>query len=349
MIRKVLASPPRLTSWLASALLVVVGGFAVAAPLSDVGRSSATGSEPLAVEAKIPLGDVQGRIDHLAFDPTRGRLYVAELHNNSVGIVDLKTRRVIRTVSGFDEPQGIAYEPSTDTVYVANGGEGSVNIYRAESFAALSKIELGDDADNLRVDPTAQRVYVGYGEGALAVIDPATRTRIADIPLKGHPESFQLDPAGTRIFVNVPDAQEIAVVARDMRRQIASWPTGDLRANYPMTLDGSKHEVITIFRRPPRVERFQMRDGRRLAGIDVCADSDDVFVDHSRHLLYVICGEGFVDAFDTSGGKYTRVGRLQTSSGSRTGLSVAELDRLVVAIQANDGEPAAIWVLRPAR
>jgi DNA-binding beta-propeller fold protein YncE len=343
MLRKPLVPTP----CLALVLTIVLANESVAEAPDLAGPDAASGTGPLTVEARIPLGDVEGRIDHLAFDAKRARLYVAELGNDTIGVVDLKARRVIRTAGGFDEPQGIAYEPSTDTVYVANGGDGSVAVFRAGDFAAVGRIELGDDADNVRVDSTAGRVYVGHGDGALAVIDPATRTKVADIPLKGHPESFQLDPAGTDIFVNVPDAGEIAVVARDVRRQTASWPTGKLRANYPMTLDGSRNEVITIFRRPPRLERFQMRSGRSLAGTEVCADSDDVFADPERHRLYVICGEGFVDTFDTSGEEYTRAGRLQTSSGSRTGLYVAELDRLLVAIRASDKEPAAVWILRP--
>src|SRR5581483_7198874 len=74
---------------------------------------------PLTLEMKIPLGEVAGRIDHLAFDPMRERVYIAELGNASVGIIDLKAHRVLRTVAGFEEPQGIGYEPTTDTVYVA--------------------------------------------------------------------------------------------------------------------------------------------------------------------------------------------------------------------------------------
>ena len=119
----------------------------------------------LTVDVKIPLGDIAGRIDHLAYDSARQRLYVAELGNDSVGIVDLKQRRLVRTVPGFEEPQGIAYEASTDTVYVANGGDGSLRLFRGADFSAIGTIDLGADADNVRVDPKAQRVYVGHGDG----------------------------------------------------------------------------------------------------------------------------------------------------------------------------------------
>ena len=322
----------------------VLGVVLTAAPLPVRGADAA----PLALEAKIPLGTVNGRIDHLAFDPKRGRLYLAELGNNSVGIVDLKTQRLIRTVPGFDEPQGIGYEPATDTVYVATAGDGSVRIFSGSDFAALGTIALGSDADNVRVDPMAHRVYVGYGEGALAVIDPVSRKRIGDIPLAGHPESFQLDAQSSRIFVNVPDAGHIAVVASDVNRQIGSWPTGNLRANFPLALDTVNGRVITVFRNAARLQGYEMRTGRRLGGLDVCMDSDDVFVDSLRHRLYVICGEGYIDVLRSADETYVRIARFTTSAQSRTGLFLAELDRLAVAIRASRNEGAALWLLRPS-
>ena len=307
----------------------------------------AADAPPLTLEAKIPLGDVSGRIDHLAFDPTRERLYVAELGNDSIGIVDLKARRVIRTVSGFDEPQGIGYAPGTDAVYVANGGDGSVRIFSGADFTLLGTIPLRKDSDNVRIDRAAKRVYVGYGDGALSVIDPVARKAIGDIPLKGHPESFQLDPAGESIFVNVPDAGHIAVISREKQQQVATWPTGDVHANYPLALDGEKSRVVAVFRRPPRLQTYDMRTGRALSAAEICTDSDDVFVDSKRQRIYVICGQGYVDALDSSSDAFARVGRLTTSDGSRTGLFVPDLDRLFVAIRAAHGETAAIWVARP--
>ena len=164
------------------------------------------------LEAKIPLGEVSGRIDHLGIDVKRQRLFVAELGNNSLGVVDLAAGKVLRTIAGLSEPQGVAYVPFADSVFVANAGDGSVRVLRGEDLAPIGRIELGDDADNVRVDAARNRVLVGYGKGALAVIDPASRTKTADIRLKAHPEGFQIDETGTQVFVNVPDAREIEVV-----------------------------------------------------------------------------------------------------------------------------------------
>src|SRR4029077_10147744 len=148
---------------------------------------------PLALEKKIPLGEVSGRIDHLAIDMKRQRLFVAELGNDSVGVVDLAAGEVLRTIPGMSEPQGVAYVPFADSVYVANGGDGSVRVLRGDDLAPIARIELGSDADNGRGAAQRNWVLVGYGKGALAVIDPATRTKAVDIPLAAHPEGFQID------------------------------------------------------------------------------------------------------------------------------------------------------------
>jgi YVTN family beta-propeller protein len=316
-----------------------------AALLTPVIALAQTAGARLVLEAKIPLGAVSGRIDHLGIDVKRQRLLVAELGNNSLGVVDLATGKVLRTIPGFSEPQGVAYEPFADSVYVANGGDGSVRVLRGADFAPLRRLELGDDADNVRVDAEHHRVLVGYGTGAFAVIDPATRTKTGEIRLKGHPESFQIDETGTQVFVNVPDAREI-VVADLAAGASRSLPTPDAGSNFPMAIDHQAHRVLVVFRSPPTLMALSSQDGHFMAKTSTCSDADDVFVDAKRRRVYVSCGEGVVDVFAADAAVYRRLVRVPTVSGARTSLFVPELDRLYVAVRARKGEPAAIWVFR---
>jgi DNA-binding beta-propeller fold protein YncE len=320
--------------------------FLAASLIGSATVTAQTADAPLVLETKIPLGQVSGRIDHLAIDAKRQRLFVAELDNNSLGVVDLAAGKVLRTVAGLREPQGVAYVPFADSVYVANAGDGSVRVLRGEDLAPIGRIELGEDADNVRVDPQRNRVLVGYGNGALAVIDPAARTKAADIRLKGHPESFQIDETGTKVFVNVPDARDIEIA--DLASQAnRSLPTQGAGSNFPMAIDGEAHRVLVAFRSPPTLMALSSQDGRVVAKIETCGDADDVFVDAKRHRVYVSCGEGVVDVLEQREAEYRRLARVPTVSGARTSLFVPELDRLFVAVRSRSGEPAAIWVFRP--
>ena len=303
-------------------------------------------SPPLILEAKIPLGEVSGRIDHLGIDGKRHRLFVAELGNNSVGVVDLATGRVLRRITGMSEPQGVAYVPFADSVFVANAGDGSVRVLRGEDLAPIGRIELGDDADNVRVDAAHKRVLVGYGKGALAVIDPVSLSKTADIHLKAHPEGFQIDETGTQVFVNVPDAREM-VVADLAIGSTGSLPTQGAGSNFPMAIDGEAHRFLVVFRSPPTLMAVSSQDGHVAAKVETCGDADDVFVDRKRRRVYVSCGEGAVDVLEPNESGYRRLARVATVSGARTSLFVSELDRLFVAVRATSHEPAAIWVFRP--
>ena len=315
--------------------------------LASIAASRAADSAGLELESKISLGEVRGRIDHLAIDLNRQRLFVAELGNNSVGVVDLRARKTIRTLTQLEEPQGIGYVPSTDTVYIANARDGSVRLFQGVDLALVGQIELGADADNVRVDDAAHRVFVGYGSGALAVIDASARRKILDIRLKAHPESFQLDPASQRIFVNVPEAHEIAVVDSGANRQVAAWSTDSLHANFPMVLDKPHDRVLAIFRHPAKMAVFDAQDGRIVTSIGTCADADDVFFDAKRNRIYVSCGEGFLQVFAVQGAHYEDLGRVVTAAGARTSLFVPGMDRLLLAVRAVAGIPASIWVFQP--
>lgn len=318
--------------------------------LAMAGMTTATASAaepPLVLEAKIPLGAVAGRIDHLAVDLDRQRLFVAELGNDSVGVVDLKTRTLIHRISGLKEPQGLGYVAGTNTLYVANAGDGSVRLYRGEDFAALGRIDLGEDADNVRVDDGHGRVWVGYGDGALAALDAQSNRKIMDIPLKAHPESFRLNTTGAKIYANVPEAGQIAILDTSAGKQVGSIETHGARSNFPMALDPEKERILSVFRNPPRLIAFSMSDGRSVATSDVCSDADDVFLDAKRRRVYVSCGAGAIDILGDQNDHYQRIGHVATVGGARTSLYLPELDRLYVAARASGGEPAAIWVFRP--
>jgi YVTN family beta-propeller protein len=325
---------------------------ALTSALAILGTVSDAFTEPaeaarLQLEAKIALGNVRGRIDHMAVDLKRQRLFVAELGNDSVGIVDLANRKVISRISGLKEPQGVGYEPSTDTLYVANAGDGSVRLFEGDNYKSAGQIELGSDADNIRVDAAAKRVFVGYGSGGLAVIDPSTRSKVANISLTAHPESFQIDPDTSQVFVNVPDVRGITVVDRVSQKQIGKWPLADRGANFPMALDPARRQILVVFRAPAELGVFSMTDGKPIATIETCGDADDLFIDAKRARVYVSCGAGFVDVLEAKEASYRRIARIPTVSGARTSFFVPEMDRLIVAVRASSGEPAAIWIFRP--
>jgi len=114
-----------------------------------------------------------------------------------------------------------------------------------------------------------------------------------------------------------------------------------------MALESSGDGLWVAFRSPPRLVRFDTRQGKATLSLNTCGDSDDVFLDGPRRRVYVICGSGTVEVWEQAGASYTRIASLPTAPGARTGLFVPDLDRLFIATQAIPGQPASIMVFRP--
>ena len=300
---------------------------------------------PLTLVGAIDLPRVEGRIDHLAVDLAAQRLYVAALGNNTVEVLDVKSNTHVKSLPGFREPQGIAVVPDGKLVAVANGQGEGVQFLDAADFHPVRAVRLGDDSDNVRYDAAAHRVFVGFGAGALASVTPGDGKLLGEAKLAGHPESFQLERAGSRVFVNVPDANQIVVVDRTAMKVAATWPVVTAKANFPMALDEANHHVFIGCRRPAKVLVYDTTTGKESGSFDIVGDTDDLFFDAARKRLYVSGGEGFVDVLqEQEAGRFSRVAHIATAAGARTSLFVPEQSRLYLAVPHRGTQKAEIRI-----
>jgi outer membrane protein assembly factor BamB len=174
---------------------------------------------------------------------------------------------------------------------------------------------------------------VGYGEGGLAAIDPESGKQVADIKLDAHPESFQLETNGKRIFVNVPNAGHVAVVDRETGTVIEKIPMKEARANFPMALDEADHRLFIGCRKPAELLVLDMETGKTVASVDIVGDTDDLFYDAANKRIYVSGGEGRVTVISqVSADNYDVAGQVATAPGARTSFFVPETGTLYVAV-----------------
>jgi DNA-binding beta-propeller fold protein YncE len=317
-----------------------VGGF-----VSFILLAYGQGNPPLRLVQAIPLVMVDGRIDHMSADVKGHRVFVAALGNNTLEVVDLAQGKQIRSVSGLREPQGVAYVPEFDQVVVANGDDGTVRTFDAKSLTMVSSVKLGDDADNIRYDSAAARVVVGYGAGALGFLDARTHKLVGTVKLSAHPESLQIEKSRPRIYVNVPNANQIAVVDSAKQAVITTWPVGQYRANFPMALDEDHHRLFIGTRSPARLVVIDTESGKQITALNISGDTDDVFFDQNNKRIYVSAGEGNIDVINQmDADHYQSLAKVATASGARTSLFVPELHSLVLAVPHRGSQEAALRV-----
>ena len=315
-------------------VIVAVGNYLAVAQSGDA---------RIKLKQTIPLPGVEGRIDHFAFDTAGDRLFVCALGNNTVEVLDLRKGERIRSIAGLGAPQGVAYIPQLDHVFVANDKGGVCKIHDGKSFRQIGELNFKDDADNVRYDDATQKVYVGFGNGGIGIIDATQGKMIGSISLSAHPEAFELEKNGKRIFVNVPSARHVVVIDRDNGQVVATWKTDLAFGNFPMALDEANHRLLIGCRIPSKLVVLNTDSGDIVAKIDISGDADEVFYDGKRHRIYAICGSGKIDIIEqTDPNTYKALTKVNTADGARTGLFVPERDTLFVAVPHHGSQKAEI-------
>jgi len=304
----------------------------------------------------IALTKVEGRMDHLGIDVKGQRLFATAFDNHTLEVIDLKSGRQIHTIPGLDEPQGAYFDRETNRLFVACGGDGTVKIFDGSTFQLMQTVTLDLDADNVRYDARGKHIVVGFGGekflagkvtrpgggGALEVLDLMGK-KVAEIPTDAHPESFQLEKTGTRVFVNVPDKQEVEVADLGKGTVLAHWKVS-CTTNFPMALDEAHHRLFVGCRIPAQLAVFDTESGKIVASPTIVEHTDDLFFDASKGRIYIL-GEGFIEAWqekDTD--HYERIGRYPTPADGRTGLFVADLGELFETIPHHGQQGAEILV-----
>lgn len=318
----------------------------IAMALAGMTLHSGAAEQPLILVGSIELPGVEGRIDHLAFDAARQRLFVAALGNNSVEVLDTARSTHLRSLGGFHEPQGIAVVADVGAIAIANGDTGTLQLLDAQTFATRWTVEVGGDADNVRYDARARRIYVA-AVGGLYAIDPTTGKTMGRISIDGHPESFQLEAAGTRVFANLPGLLRSQIVAADRASMTvtARWAPQGSGGNYPMALDEANHRIFVGCRRPSRTVVVDTASGTQLASFDIVGDTDDVFYDATRKRLYVSGGDGYLDVVQDQGSnRFSRAAHIATAAGARTSLYVPVQNRLYLAVPHRGNQKAEIRI-----
>jgi len=312
----------------------------------QIAFSICNGEEPLKLAQTIPLPGVKGRFDHFSIDAKGKRLFVTALGNNTVEVIDLAEGKCIHSISGMSKPQGVLFFADHNELFVANGDDGVLKVLDATDFKVKQKVAEMPDVDNVRLDPHTGEVWAGYGDGALVRV--LVGMHESTIKLAGHPESFQLEKQGRRVFVNVPDAKQIAVVDSRKDSVITTWPLQNFQANFPMALDESNHRLFVGCRKPACLVIFDTEAGKAVADLVISGDTDDLFYDAKRKRIYIGCGGGFIDVVEqTSTDNYQRSAKIPTAAGARTCFFSPDLDRLYLAVPERGNQKAEIRVYQP--
>jgi DNA-binding beta-propeller fold protein YncE len=311
---------------------------------------------PFTLSRTIQLSNVVGKFDHLAIDIAGNRLFLAATGNHSVEVIDLKTDKVQQSITGLGKPHGLVWVAATESLYVADGAFAELRVYKGAPLALAGTIKLSDDADDMVYDEAHHLLYVGHGgsdaanPAKVAIVDTRRFRLISNLSVASHPEALEIDPASKRVFENIAESNEVAVIDTVSNAITKHWKLTKAADNVPLAFDSTHQLLYLACRKPGTVIALDAVTGKEIASQPTAAGADDLFYDPKLQRIYVISGAGEVDTYQFKAGKtLLALPVLHTAVGAKTALFVPAQNLLYVGVPGVGEQPAEIRVYATVR
>jgi YVTN family beta-propeller protein len=308
-------------------------GFAAMAVCSH--QVTAQGAGGYHVTKTIHVGG-EGGWDYLTCDPVARRLYVS--HGMSVVVINTESLKVAGQIPKTEGVHGIALAQDLGRGYISNGQSNTVSVFDLASLGVVRNITVGSNPDAILYDPWSHRVFVFNGRSHDATVIDATKDSvIATIPLGGKPEFSQTDRAG-RVYVNIEDKSEIAVIDANALKVKNRWPLAPGEEPSGLALDVDHHRLFSVCGNKLMVV-VDAEKGNVLASLPIGDRTDGCVFDPGTGLVFSSNGEGTVTVVrEESPSLFTVLANVATKPGART--IAVDADRHILYLPTADFGPA---------
>ncbi len=277
------------------------------------GRALAQGQ--WAVENTFHLGG-DGGFDYITVDAKSHRLYIPRSTHTLV--VDADSGKLLADITGQKHNHGVAVAPELGRGFITDGA-GSIVVFDLNSNAVLGTVAAKDDADGIIYDKSTGLVLVSCGDAGVLVTlkadaDPKTAT-VDAIELGGKPEFLASDEAG-KVYVNLEDKDQIAVVDLKAKKVLAHWPVAPGGSPVGLAIDAAKHRLFVGCRKPQKLLVMSTDDGKVLADLPIAAGVDAAKFDGQQ--AFASTREGKLTVAEEKGGKWEVVQTVTTGLLTKT-------------------------------
>jgi DNA-binding beta-propeller fold protein YncE len=304
----------------------------------------------------IPMPDVEGWMDHMAVDVKGQRLFVPAEQQKAMQVIDLRTNKVIKSITGFDgNPRKTIYIPKSNQLWVDDGD--SVKAFDMGTYQLIKNIPFNLDKesklipDNGNYDPATGLFYVTVTadansatatvKGSVEIVDTKTATRVGTIKLDGtDPSGIAFDAVTPRMFVIMGDTAKVQVIDRNTRETVATWDITGGTQPHTVAIDTEHHRLFVGSRiksghifKPGKMVVMDTDTGKVVAAIDTEGGADEIQYDRASKRIYFTGTTGHVDVIkQVDADHYEPLGKLVTAADAKTSLLVPELKRFYVGV-----------------
>jgi len=310
-------------------------------------------SAALVLRGRTELPGYSGDFDHFAVDLPGNRLFLAAEDHGTLEVFDLKSGKHLKTVTGFDAPHSLFPIPQSHRLLVTDGSE-SVKLLDDQTLAPAGSIKLHPGADSIGYDAGSGHLYIVTGgkdvklqQSWLEEIDPVTARKVSEVHFDAnHVEALAVQQSGPRLYINVTDKNDLAVVDKLSHKIVARWPIKEAEQNALVQLDEATHRLFIVTRKPGKLLVLDSDSGATLAQFEAPGRVDQEIFDQANHRIYAPGGEGYIGVYaEQDANHFVELAHVPSAVGAKTAILVPELHRLYVAVSPGEGKTGAalLW------
>jgi YVTN family beta-propeller protein len=281
--------------------------------LSAIGQAQSTAGYH--VIKRITVGG-EGGWDYITFNAQSHRLFAS--HSTKVVVINTDSDKVIGEIPKTEGVHGIAVANEFGRCFISNGRTATVSIVDLKTLKLIDTVSVGKNPDAILYDSFSHRVFVFNGRSNDAtILDAKNGSVISTMPLGGKPEFSVTDGKG-RIFVNIEDKSEIAVIDAKKMKILFRWsikpgeePSGlaiDVKHNRLFSVCGNKLMVVV-----------NAENGTVITSLPIGDRVDGCAFDPGTGLVFSANGEGTMTVVqEESPSKFSVLETVKTQIGART-------------------------------
>ena len=259
--------------------------------------------------ADIPMPGPAVRFDYQSFDPSTGRLYIAHMNADQLVVFDTLKRQVVANLDGFPRVHGVTLAGAIHRLYASATGSHQVEAVDTDTLKIVGKAGPVVYPDGLAYAPKQNKVFVSDEHGgADAVIDAASNTLIAKIPLGGGAGNTVYDPVSGQIVVAVHGANMLAIIDPETNRILRRVPLAGIENPHGIALDVASHLAFVAGEENYMLAMVDLNSMKVLGTYRVGDDPDVLAYDPGLRRLYVSAESGQFTVFQRNGASLKLLG-----------------------------------------
>jgi len=295
-------------------------------------------------------GPAGKRFDYLTIDPDDHYLISAHLAAGQTYVIDLRTNKVVATVTDTPGAEGVEYVPEFKKFYTSNAGDNTIGVVDLHHMKVVKKLRTERKPDGSAYAAPFHKLYVSDERGeAEAIVDVTTDEIVKTLHFNSETGMPQYDPVARKIYVNLQDDNIFAVIDPATDEVIGRYPVGRCQGNHGMTLDPEHHRAFLSCEGNNLMTVFDLDKHEPIAYLEMATGPDVIKFDPGRDRIYAACYSGVISVFQEDDPQHYR--KLQDFTVQHAVHSLAvdpETHRVYTPEQEENGKAVARMIVYEA-